>query len=54
MEKDDRIESLIDLQKQSLEKLASIHRWVVFFGVLTIISLTAGATYGLMLALEVF
>ncbi len=33
------LEQLLEVQKRSLEELTSIHRWIAFFGVLTLISL---------------
>ena len=32
----------LDIQQKSFEKLTAIHKWVVFFGAVTIISLVAG------------
>ena len=39
MDQNHQLEKLLETQQAVLEKLTSIHRWVVFFGILTIASL---------------
>ena len=39
MDQNNPLEELLETQKAALEKLESIHKWVVFFGILAIASL---------------
>ena len=39
MDQNKQLEELLETQKAALEKLTSIHNWVVFFGILVIASL---------------
>ena len=39
MDQNHQLEELLETQQAALEKLTSIHRWVVFFGILAIASL---------------
>lgn len=39
MDQNHQLEKLLETQQAVLEKLTSIHRWVVFFGILAIASL---------------
>jgi hypothetical protein len=49
---DDRIEVLVDLEKNCLEKQKSILKWVRFFGILTIIALAGGVITGLVFLID--
>ena len=39
MDQNHQLEELLETQQAVLEKLTSIHRWVVFFGIVAIASL---------------
>ena len=39
MDQNHQLEKLLETQQAVLEKLTSIHKWVVFFGILAIASL---------------
>ena len=39
MDQNKQLEELLETQKAALEKLTSIHKWVVFFGVISIAAL---------------
>ena len=39
MDQNHQLEELLETQQAVLKKLTSIHRWVVFFGIVAIVSL---------------
>ena len=39
MDQNHQLEELLETQQAVLEKLTSIHRWVVFFGIIALVSL---------------
>ncbi len=46
------ISELINLERQSLQKLTSINKWVTFFGILTVIGIIGGIIAGLIVAIS--